>query len=80
MPVDAVIAPAKLTVKALAPTANGAVGAQVPIPTLPLVMVKLPCGVVVPMPILPPVNKAELVALENVGVPVKVLADVPLWV
>ena len=37
-------------------------------------------GVVVPMPTLPPVNKAEYVAFENVDVPVKVLADVPDWV
>ena len=53
MPVDALIAPAKLTVKALAPTANGAVGAQVAMPILPLVITKAPWAVVVPMPTLP---------------------------
>ena len=37
-------------------------------------------GKVVPIPTLPPVKNAEKVALEKVGVPVNVLAAVPLCV
>ena len=61
-------------------TSNALFVVQVPMPTLPLVIAKDAWGVVVPIPTLPPVNKAEYVAFENVGVPVNVLADVPLCV
>ena len=37
-------------------------------------------GVAVPIPTLPPVKRAEYVALLKVEVPVKVLAETPVWV
>ena len=43
-------------------------------------MANAPCGAVVPIPTLPPVNNALFVRLLNVGVPVNVLAAVPLCV
>ena len=48
------MAPDVLTVKALFPTANSAVGTQVPIPTFPLVTSRAPCVIaVVPIPTFP---------------------------
>src|SRR5262249_10004301 len=54
MPVVAAIAPAAFTWNCeVEPTANVAVGDQVPMPTLPFMTANPPTGVVVPMPTLP---------------------------
>ncbi len=62
IPVEALIAPALLTVNAFAPTDNWAVGAQVPIPTLPNTA-SLPSGVVVPIP------KLSVIVVKRTVVP-----------
>ena len=54
IPVVAVMAPAVFTVNAFCPTAKGAEGTQVPIPTLPFITVNAEVVVsVVPIPTLP---------------------------
>ena len=76
IPVEALIAPAWVTVKALAPTPNMAVGAQVPIPTFPLVTTNpANCGVIVPIPTLPPITAKRAVFPPVSVVPIPVLPE-----
>ncbi len=72
IPVEAVIAPALLTVNAFAPTDNWAVGAQVPIPTLPNTA-SLPSGVVVPIPKLSVIVVKRTVVPSSVKPPAAVI-------